>query len=94
MTGAAKQYAVRRDDGRLPAPDGTDDFGAGLVGTYPHTAEGAIDAINSAARLSKSSKTPHEVYRPDGRLLARYVGGLRTDIPTLRNQPDPDDTTT
>jgi len=90
MTGAAKQYAVRRDDGRVPAPDGTDDFDTGLVGTYPHTAEGAIDAINSAARLSKTSHEPHEVYRPDGRLLARYVNGLRTDVPTARNQ-QPDD---
>jgi hypothetical protein len=72
---APRQYAVRRDDGT--DPDG------GLVETYPHTAEGAIDAINRAAKLSVTTPHPHEVYRPDGRLLARYVRGLRTDVPPL-----------
>lgn len=79
MSGAAPQYAVRRDDGRPAAPDAEVD--ASLVETWPHTAEGAMIAIGRAARLSASTQTPHEVYRPDGRLLARYVKGLRADVP-------------
>jgi len=79
MTGAAPQYAIRRDD-RLPGPSGSDDDGTGLVETWPRTAEGAIAATNRASWLSAESGVPHEVRLPDGRLLARFVGGKRADL--------------
>jgi hypothetical protein len=84
VTGAAAQYSVRRDSGRLPAPDGADDFDAGLVETWPRTAEGAIVAVNRAADLSVKTHDPHEVRLPDGALLCRYVEGVRADLPGAR----------
>jgi hypothetical protein len=81
VTGAAAQYTVRRDSGRLPAPDGTENLDAGLVETWPRTAEGAIVAVNRARDLSERTHDPHEVRLPDGELLCRYVEGHRADLP-------------
>jgi hypothetical protein len=61
-------YAVLRDDAAAP------------VDLWPRTVEGVINATDRAARLSVTGG-PHEVRRPDGRLLARYVGGRRADLP-------------
>jgi hypothetical protein len=54
------------------------------VEMYPWTADalGVITATVRAAILSQGG-TPHEVYRPDGRLLARFADGARTDLPTI-----------
>ena len=80
MTGAAAQYSVRRDS----APVGADGLDAGLVETWPRTAEGAIVAVNRAADLSVKTHDPHEVRLPDGALLCRYVEGVRADLPGAR----------
>jgi hypothetical protein len=50
------------------------------VEAWPRTAEGAIMASTRAARLSRGGE-PHEVHRPDGRMLGRWVGGRRADLP-------------
>ncbi|HXC81543.1 MAG TPA: hypothetical protein VNV62_06780 [Trebonia sp.] len=51
-----------------------------LIGQYPRTAEHAISATERARLLSISTLIPHEVMRPDGSLLARYVNGKRADL--------------
>ena len=50
------------------------------VEAWPRTMEGAIMAATRAARLSRGGE-PHEVHRPDGRMLGRWVGGRRADLP-------------
>jgi hypothetical protein len=50
------------------------------VEAWPRTTEGIITATTRAARLSAKGE-PHEVHRPDGRLLGRWVGGRRADLP-------------
>jgi hypothetical protein len=63
-------YAVvRDDDGQLDMVEG-----------WPRTMEGAIVAATRAARLSAGG-VPHEVRRPDGRMLGRWVRGRRADLP-------------
>lgn len=66
-------YELRDIDASLPG-------GSVLVEKWPRTAEGAISAVNRAARLSESTGHPHEVRRPNGSLLCRYVAGKRTDL--------------
>jgi hypothetical protein len=51
-----------------------------LLGQYPRTAEHAVSATERARLLSISTGVAHEVMRPDGRLLARYVNGKRADL--------------
>ena len=57
------------------------------VEVYPWTADavGVITATNRAAVLSKHG-TPHEVFRPDGSRLARFVAGERSDLPALQQR--------
>jgi hypothetical protein len=52
------------------------------VEVYPWTADalGVITATRRAAVLSLLG-TPHEVFRPDGSRLARFVEGERSDLP-------------
>ena len=59
----------------------TDDSG-GIVETWPKTPDGSgvITATTRACYLSRRGGR-HEVHRPDGRMLARYVGGRRADLP-------------
>jgi hypothetical protein len=47
-----------------------------VIESWPKTPEGS-GALNAAARAAFFSLAngPHEVYRPDGRLLARYEHG-------------------
>jgi hypothetical protein len=61
-------YAVVTDDQDEP------------VECWPRTMEGAVTATNRAAWLSRTTGQPHELHRPDGRLLARFVNGRRTDL--------------
>jgi hypothetical protein len=72
-------YAVVRDDnGQTDQVEG-----------WPWTkdGQGAITATSRAAQLSILTGTPHEVHRPDGRLLARFVAGRRADLdPSLTVQ--------
>jgi hypothetical protein len=53
---------------------------AAPVECWPRTMEGAITATTRAARLSRGG-VPHEVHRPDGRMLARFKDGRRADLP-------------
>jgi hypothetical protein len=53
-----------------------DGNGGQPVECWPRTAEGAINAINHAARLSLRGE-PITVYRPNRTPLARFVGGAR-----------------
>lgn len=48
---------------------------------WPRTAEGLINATTRACWLSRGDRLPHEVHRPDGRMLARYESGRRADLP-------------
>lgn len=64
-------YALCRDDLGEPA----------IIERYPRTPENAISATERARLLSISTLIPHEVHLPDGKLLARYVNGKRTDLP-------------
>lgn len=72
---AARKYTLHADDGSGEP--------VGPVAKWPHTAEGAIFAISRAAELSVASPIAYEVHRPDGRILARYVDGERTDLAPL-----------
>jgi hypothetical protein len=65
-------YAVIADGRRAP------------VESYPWTADalGVITATVRAANLSLGG-TPHEVFRPDGQRLARFVAGVRADLPSV-----------
>jgi hypothetical protein len=63
-----EEYAIMRDGSSAP------------VERWPRTVEGAITATNRAARLSRTG-APTELRRPDGRLLGRWVGGRRADLP-------------
>jgi hypothetical protein len=47
---------------------------------WPKTAEGLIMATTRACRMSRGHD-PHEIHRPDGRMLARYENGRRADLP-------------
>jgi hypothetical protein len=47
---------------------------------WPRTVEGAITATNRAARLSRTGP-PTELHRHDGRMIGRWVGGRRADLP-------------
>jgi hypothetical protein len=53
---------------------------AAPVETWPRTAEGALVALDRAALLSRTGG-PHELHRPDGRMLGRWVRGRRADLP-------------
>ena len=53
---------------------------AQFIEAWPRTAEGAINAVNRAARLSRHDG-PVELLRPDGRMMARYEFGRRADLP-------------
>jgi hypothetical protein len=57
------------------------------VEIYPWTADalGVITATRRAAVLSLLG-TPHEVFRPDGSRLARFVAGERSDLPAMRRR--------
>jgi hypothetical protein len=50
------------------------------IEAWPRTSDGAIMATRRAMRLSVTGG-PHEVHRPDGRMLARFVEGRRADLP-------------
>jgi hypothetical protein len=65
----AEVYPVVRDDG------GQTD----MVEGWPRTLAGAMAALSRAAWLSVAGG-PHEVHRPDGRLIARFVDGKRADL--------------
>lgn len=61
-------YAIVTDDQAEP------------VECWPRTMEGAVTATNRTAWYSRTTGQPHELHRPDGRLLARFVNGQRTDL--------------
>lgn len=63
-----QEYTVIADNGG----------GRRVAGTWQRDDDGlgVINAMDQAARLSLMGE-PHEVLRPDGRLLARFVGGAR-----------------
>jgi hypothetical protein len=65
---AAEEYAVYRD-GHTDAAE-----------TWPKTLNGIVTATNRAAFLSLKGG-PHEIRLPDGKMIARYVGGRRADLP-------------
>jgi hypothetical protein len=50
------------------------------VNLWPRSLDGVINATSQAAWRSVGHG-PHEVYRPDGGLLARFEGGRRVDLP-------------
>jgi hypothetical protein len=65
----AEVYPVVRDD------DGQTE----MIEGWPRTFQGVITALSRAAWLSVAGG-PHEVHRPDGRLMARFVDGRRADL--------------
>jgi hypothetical protein len=71
-------YAVLREQA-TPNGDGEITTSLVLAESWPRTLEGVITATDRAAWLSVAGG-PHEVHRPDGRMLARYVGGRRADL--------------
>jgi hypothetical protein len=50
-----------------------------MIEGWPRTLAGAMAALSRAAWLSVAGG-PHEVHRPDGRLMARFVDGRRADL--------------
>jgi hypothetical protein len=72
-------YSVYRDVPE-PAEGGEGDRLDGLVECWPRDMEGAIYATHRAAHLSIRTEIPHEVRRPNGTLLARFVVGRRVDL--------------
>ena len=66
----------------IPGPPGTEPR-MEWVEAWPRTDDGmgVITATTRAAWLSRNGGGPHEVHRPDGRMLARYERGRRADLP-------------
>jgi hypothetical protein len=72
-------YAVLREQ-TTPNGDGEITTALVLAEFWPRTLEGVITATDRAAWLSVAGG-PHEVHRPDGRMIARYVLGRRDGLP-------------
>lgn len=75
---AEQVYAIVAMISDPDAPPGTEPR-MEWVEAWPKTLEGVLTATSRAAWLSAGS-WPHEVHRPDGRMIGQWVNGRRADV--------------